>query len=228
MSHAYTAVSCVPFLYHLSCVLLHHFLMWFSIEMLMGKEHEIDIITSGAGEAEAKVLITNPAGVTSQLPTQPTIDGHAAKFAFLEPGPHKVDVLYGDMPVSKSPFVVEAVPEGATKVKAHGPGLAGGQSNKPAEFIIDTREAGPGALGVTVEGPVEAKIECEDNRDGTCNVTYYPTVPGDYNVNITYSEEHIPGSPFIAKVVPGVDLSGVTVIGPGVGPEGNIPSRACA
>ena len=48
----------------------------------------------------------------------------------------------------------------------------------PAEFTIETKNAGPGNLGLTIEGPEEAKIDCADNGDGTCSVTYYPTQPG--------------------------------------------------
>lgn len=36
-------------------------------------------------------------------------------------------------------------------------------------------------------------INCEDMEDGTCRVTYCPTEPGNYNVNIKFAEKHIPG-----------------------------------
>lgn len=42
------------------------------------------------------------------------------------------------------------------KVFASGPGLVKGIINQPAEFFIDTKMAGQGRLGVTVEGPSEA------------------------------------------------------------------------
>ena len=38
----------------------------------------------------------------------------------------------------------------ASKVKVYGPGLTSGTVNKPADFTIDTREAGPGGLGLTI------------------------------------------------------------------------------
>lgn len=102
------------------------------------------------------------------------------------------------------------------KVKAHGPGLKGGLVGRPAEFTIDTKGAGTGGLGLTVEGPCEAKIECSDNGDGTCSVSYLPTKPGEYFVNILFEEVHIPGSPFKADIEMPFDPSKVVASGPGL------------
>ncbi|VEL24459.1 unnamed protein product, partial [Protopolystoma xenopodis] len=52
------------------------------------------------------------------------------------------------------------------------------------------------SLCLSVEGPSKAEIECHDNQDGTCRVTYEPTEPGLYLVNVKYADEHVPGSPF--------------------------------
>lgn len=69
--------------------------------------------------------------------------------------------------------------------------------------MIDTREATTqGGLGVTIEGPSEAPINCKDNGNGTCAVAYYPKDVGDYNVNVTYNNKHIQGSPFKASIGP--------------------------
>jgi hypothetical protein len=56
-----------------------------------------------------------------------------------------------------------------------------------------SRGAGIGGLGITVEGPSESKINCRDNKDGSCSAEYIPFAPGDYDVNITYGGVHIPG-----------------------------------
>lgn len=102
------------------------------------------------------------------------------------------------------------------QVKAFGPGLQGGSAGSPARFTIDTKGAGTGGLGLTVEGPCEAQLECLDNGDGTCSVSYVPTEPGDYNINILFADTHIPGSPFKAHVVPCFDPSKVKCSGPGL------------
>jgi len=52
---------------------------------------------------------------------------------------------------------------------------------------------GYGGLALSVEGPSKVDINCEDVEDGTCRVTYCPTEPGSYIVNIKFAEKHIPG-----------------------------------
>jgi len=78
-------------------------------------------------------------------------------------------------PVPSSPFQTTAVsvPSGpASKVKVYGSGLTTGTVSKAADFTIDTREAGPGGLGLTIDGPTEAKIECFDRGAGLFDVRF--------------------------------------------------------
>lgn len=65
---------------------------------------------------------------------------------------------------------------------------------------MDTRNAGYGGLGLSIEGPSKVDINCEDMEDGTCKVTYCPTEPGTYIINIKFADKHVPGSPFTVKV----------------------------
>ena len=60
-----------------------------------------------------------------------------------------------------------------------------------------------GGLSVSVEGPSKAQLTCVDNSDGTCSASYLPTEAGEYKINVKFAEEHIPGSPFTAKITPG-------------------------
>lgn len=53
---------------------------------------------------------------------------------------------------------------------------------------------------MSIEGPSKADIECHDNEDGSCKVTYKPTEPGTYLINIKFAEKHVPGSPFTVNV----------------------------
>lgn len=61
--------------------------------------------------------------------------------------------------------------------------------------------------GFAIEGPSQAKIECEDQNDGSCNVCYWPTEPGEYAVHVTCDEEDIEHSPFMAHIVPDSNTS---------------------
>lgn len=72
-------------------------------------------------------------------------------------------------------------------------------------------------MGLTIEGASEAKISCKDNKDGSCSVEYVPFTPGDYDVNINYGGQPIPGSPFRVPVKDPVDPTKVKCSGPGLG-----------
>ena len=61
---------------------------------------------------------------------------------------------------------------------------------------LQSSGAGTGGLSLAIEGPSEAKMSCVDNLDGSCSVEYVPTEPGEYDVNIKFADQHIPGSPF--------------------------------
>ena len=60
--------------------------------------------------------------------------------------------------------------------------------------------AGAGGLALAVEGPSKADINCIDNKDGTVNVSYLPTAPGEYKISARFAGDHIEGSPFTCKV----------------------------
>lgn len=59
--------------------------------------------------------------------------------------------------------------------------------------LISICFAGYGGLSLSIEGPSKADIECKDNDDGTCGVTYKPTEPGTYIINIKFADVHVPG-----------------------------------
>lgn len=171
------------------------------------------------------VGITPPSGVKVPLKVVPFRDGHQqgyiVEFALAELGDHIIDLLYGCEIIRNSgglPYRVRCIlpPNAAAdRVKAYGPGLKHGTAGRPAEFVIDTRGAGPGGLGVTVEGPSEAAIHCRDNGDGTCSVAYLPVIVGEYLINVTFNGQSINRAPFLAKIDENPS-SKVRVYGPGV------------
>ncbi|KAI2665485.1 Filamin-C [Labeo rohita] len=186
----------------------------------VGKDEEFTINTRGAGgQGKLDVKITSPSRrpIPCKVESGASNEVHTVKYIPPEEGPYKVDISYDGNPVPGSPFTVEGVmPPDPSKVRAYGPGLKGGIVGKPAPFAIDTKGAGTGGLGLTVEGPCEAKIECQDNGDGSCSVSYLPTEPGEYSINILFADAHIPGSPFKAMVQSVFDPSKVTASGPGL------------
>ena len=87
----------------------------------------------------------------------------------------------------------------------------------PALFTVDTCGE-TGSLGFSIEGPSQAKINCKDNGDGSAEVDYVPTVAGEYAVHILCDAEDIPGSPFMAQILPKTDYDPgkVKCYGPGL------------
>lgn len=103
----------------------------------------------------------------------PTPDGFLVNFTPTQFGEYLLSISFGGEPLRSTPYRLMCTHGGdAGRVLAYGPGLERGVVNHPAEFMIDTRSAGQGGLGVTVEGPCEAEINCRDNGDGTCSVIY--------------------------------------------------------
>jgi len=55
-----------------------------------------------------------------------------------------------------------------------------------------------------VEGPSQAKLEPKKNPDGSLDVAYYPTEPGEYAVHVLCNQDDIPKSPYMADIKPAV------------------------
>lgn len=69
-----------------------------------------------------------------------------------------------------------------------------------SEFFINTTQAGPGTLSVTIEGPSKVKMDCQEIPEGY-KVMYTPMAPGNYLIGVKYGgPNHISRSPFKAKV----------------------------
>ncbi|XP_033105527.1 filamin-A-like isoform X5 [Anneissia japonica] len=182
--------------------------------------------TKKAGEANLKVQIIGPGGIDEPVKVVDNGDGtFTCSYSPFKPGRYIVHIIYGKEHIPKSPFTVNISPEAQgpiTNVRAFGPGLEKGVAGKPCTFTVETNGA-VGALGFAIEGPSEAEIKCADNGDGSCEVTYYPTVPGEYAIHITFDEEDIEHSPYMAKITPdplGFDAGKVVASGPGLKPDG--------
>lgn len=61
---------------------------------------------------------------------------------------------------------------------------------------------GYGGLSLSIEGPSKVDINTEDLEDGTCRVTYCPTEPGNYIINIKFADQHVPGECSSASAAP--------------------------
>jgi filamin len=185
--------------------------------------------TKGAGDGKVGVQIFGPGGIEEKCKVTP-VKGEEGVYECVyepkKPGNYIINVTFADQHISKSPFKVEVGPFWNTKIKAYGPGLEGGVVKQPAVFTVETNGE-VGALGFSIEGPSQAKIDCKDNGDGSADVTYWPTQPGEYAVHVLCNDEDIPNSPYMAQVVPEApfDASRVTAKGPGLEKTGVVANK---
>ncbi|XP_034027949.1 filamin-A isoform X3 [Thalassophryne amazonica] len=180
------------------------------------------VYTKGAGTGELKVTIKGPKGIEEPCKREDLGDGvYGFEYYPNTPGTYSITITWGDQHIPRSPIEVNIGPEaGQQKVRAWGPGLEGGVVGKSADFVVEAVGDDVGTLGFSVEGPSQAKIECDDKGDGSCDVRYWPTEPGEYAVHVLCNNEDIQHSPFMAKIdsPPGKDFypDKVKAYGPGL------------
>uniref|UniRef100_A0A914BW54 Uncharacterized protein n=1 Tax=Acrobeloides nanus TaxID=290746 RepID=A0A914BW54_9BILA len=123
-----------------------------------------------------------------------------------ELGKHTLVIKYSNEHVPGSPFVFNVSnPPDPTKVKVYGPGIEHGILHSfKSNFIVETTGAGAGQLTVRVRGPKAAfnvEMQRDRNHDRTIHCKYEPREPGDYQVEVKWHGQHVPGSPFLVMIV---------------------------
>jgi filamin len=123
-----------------------------------------------------------------------------------EIGKHTLSIKYANEHVPGSPFVFTVShPPDATKVKVFGPGVEHGILHSfKSNFVVETKGAGAGQLTVRVRGPKGAfnvEMQRDKHQDRTIHCKYEPREPGDYQVEVKWHGQHVPGSPFLVMIV---------------------------
>lgn len=149
-------------------------------------------------------IIMTPSGIEEPCFLKRLPSGNIGiSFTPRETGEHVVHVKRLGQQIKNSPFkivVSEKEVGNAKKVKVTGSALTEGKTNVENSFVIDTRNAGYGGLSLSIEGPSKAQIKCLDQEDGTLQISYKPTAPGAYVLNLKFADHHVEGSPFNIKV----------------------------
>ena len=169
----------------------------FTVNSEPGNDGELTIVAHGPNKVVDGTIVDNGDGT------------FGATFDPPEPGKYMVHIRYNGQHINGSPFKVKvASPPIPEKVKAYGPGLEDGVVGREWSFVVETKEAGAGTLAVRVHGPKGAfkiNMKRDPTSERTILVRYDPTSVGEYTVDITWSETHIPGSPFKVQVRPEED-----------------------
>ncbi|XP_065817657.1 filamin-A isoform X2 [Labrus bergylta] len=187
---------------------------------------DFKVYTKGAGTGELKVSIKGPKGLDEPCKRKDLGDDvYAFDYYPTTPGTYSITITWGGQHIPRSPIEVKIGAEaGQQKVRAWGPGLENGIVGKSADFVVEAVGDNVGTLGFSVEGPSQAKIECDDKGDGSCDVRYWPTESGEYAVHVLCNNEDIQHSPFMAEIVnpPDTDFypDKVKAFGPGLQSSG--------
>lgn len=114
---------------------------------------------------------------------------------------HLIHVRFNGHDIPESPFRVVVGQQTADpgRVFVSGEGISHGKTGEPCDFLIDTLNAGAGALAVTVDGPAKVQLDCKEVPEGY-KVNFVPAAPGDYLITIKFVGTNIAGSPFKCRV----------------------------
>ncbi|XP_059383627.1 filamin-B isoform X3 [Carassius carassius] len=192
------------------------------LDLLQGRVGEpciVNINCPMAGSGAPSVQAVSDSAVIVQTEVKENEDGtYTAVYVPLTGGVYTLFLKYGEkevpfrkvmvnpkvykshVKVSRQGVVVSDWETDTCQVVANGLGLQKGLTGHPNVFHVNASRSSVDDLDITVEGPSECKVTCEDSGEFMYNVEYTPSVPGDYKVTITCGENHIPGSPFIASV----------------------------
>lgn len=124
----------------------------------------------------------------------------------LLPGNYKVYVRYQGEEIPGSPFTCQvdgSISLGRSHlqhIRCSGAGLSGGRIKKDNHILIDRVAGVIGGLSVSMEGPSQPKISFTKNPDDTLSLIYRVSEPGEYTLNVTFTDIHVSGSPFKLNV----------------------------
>ena len=169
--------------------------------ILAKEETDFDITTAEAGNGSLSVTIESPEGENLPIEVTKTDESessHKVSYTPTSAGDHNITIMYNEREIGASPICVSV--SDPSQVVCTGEGLKRATVNETAAFMADASKAGKGSLQVSIEGPAEAEdIRCQDNQDGTYSVTYVPTKPGVYSVDVKYCDVLVDSSPFTVQ-----------------------------
>lgn len=154
-----------------------------------------------------RAYIVAPDGSKTDCNLKPHDDGTGkltVVFTATEPGEHFVHLIKNDREVGGSPFKIQVASKVAgdpTKVSVDTESLKSGSIDTTNSFKIDSRAAGAGKIGVSMQGPCKPEVTClPDKEAGVFIVTWRVTEAGKYSLELRYDGVEIAGSPFTIDV----------------------------
>ncbi len=175
-----------------------------------------DIITTNAGPADVAVQIKNlNATAAPVLTTLKKIseDHFQVEYIPRDNSDVELEVSYGGFPVAENIIIPIC---DSSMVIVEGSGIEPGNlAKKETEFTVDATAAGSGELAIdlTDEEGKQINVNVTELEPRKWHVKYTPEQAGSHQVEITYGNQSVGGSPFVVEVC---DPQAVNAYGPGL------------
>ncbi|XP_050306612.1 filamin-A isoform X2 [Anthonomus grandis grandis] len=147
---------------------------------------------------DIEVNVEGPGGQAVPTQVQPLGNGqYQAEFVPRVVGEHRINVSVCGVPTAGSPYAAKVYDVQAIKVKEAASGVVG----KAVTFLVETSQAGPGNLEVTVNGGL-VPTSAQAQGPHTYAISFTPREPTVHSVDLRFNGQDVPGSPFKCNVVP--------------------------
>ncbi|XP_013109625.2 filamin-C isoform X2 [Stomoxys calcitrans] len=155
------------------------------------------VINHNGGRLEdIEVNVEGPAGQSVPAQVHQSAEGvFKAEFVPRVVGEHRVHVTVCGLATAGSPYAAKVYDVTAIKVK----NVSNGTVGKPVTFLVETSQAGPGNLEVTVNGgrvPTSAQAQGQH----TYAISFTPREAQNHTVELRFNAQDVPGSPFTCRV----------------------------
>ena len=135
-------------------------------------------------------------------------DKYRVSFTPPQPDLYELTIKWGGEHVKGSPFLIDILQSVAKNVKLVSLPSTSVKSGEPLTMVFDTSKAGKGVLEATCNGKKAGEVPCsvDANKDDNHRfaVSFTPPEPDIYYFKVTWSGEHVPGSPFKISLLPPV------------------------
>ncbi|XP_049822488.1 filamin-C isoform X2 [Aethina tumida] len=151
---------------------------------------------------DIEVNVEGPGGQAVPTQVQPLGNGQfRAEFVPRVVGEHRINVSVSGVPTVGSPYAAKVYDVQAIKVKEASTGVVG----KPVTFLVETSQAGPGNLEVTVNGGL-VPTSAQAQGPHTYAISFTPREATIHSVDLRFNGQDVPGSPFKCNVAPAAKI----------------------
>jgi len=168
-----------------------------------GKPATFELFAPGAKKGDVDVNIISPE--KRHIPHKVVDSGNGVfriEFTTVEVGSYVIDVTVAGLSVPNSPLIAKAYDASLIKVTDISDGVVADLST----FRVDASKAGEGQLEISInDGDVPNAVQVLGG--GKCLVTFTPEQAITHEIEVTFNNDQVPGSPFLCRVKDGDNLS---------------------